>query len=81
MQLPGKRSLPRPCPRVSQQRPPLKSWNRCVAVRLSNLVGLGVLFIAGWMLSKYAGAKPWQGGLATAVTGAVLISAIIALGG
>jgi F0F1-type ATP synthase assembly protein I len=48
---------------------------------LVHLVGLGVLFIAGWMLSKYAGAKPWQGGLATAVTGAVLITAIIALGG
>ncbi|WP_415768640.1 hypothetical protein [Pseudomonas sp. LB3P38] len=52
-----------------------------LAVRLSNLVGLGVLFSAGWILSKYAGAKPWQGGLATAVTGAVLITAIIALGG
>lgn len=52
-----------------------------LAVRLSNLVGLGVLFIAGWVLAKYAGAKPWQGGLAMAVTGAVLISAIIALGG
>ncbi|MHC8332929.1 hypothetical protein [Pseudomonas sp. LB3P25] len=52
-----------------------------LAVRVSNLVGLGVLFIAGWMLSKYAGAKPWQGGLAMAVTGAVLITAIIALGG
>lgn len=52
-----------------------------LAVRLSNLVGLGVLFIAGWMLSKYAGAKPWHGGLAMAFTGAVLITAIIALGG
>ena len=52
-----------------------------LAVRLSNLIGLGVLFIAGWMLSKYAGAKPWRGGLATAVIGAVLITAIIALGG
>jgi VIT1/CCC1 family predicted Fe2+/Mn2+ transporter len=52
-----------------------------LAVRLSNLVGLGVLFIAGWVLAKYAGAKPWQGGLAMAVTGAVLITAIIALGG
>ncbi|CAN7549256.1 VIT1/CCC1 transporter family protein [Pseudomonas sp. GL-B-26] len=52
-----------------------------LAVRLSNLVGLGVLFIAGWVLAKYAGAKPWQGAIALAVTGAVLITAIIALGG
>jgi VIT1/CCC1 family predicted Fe2+/Mn2+ transporter len=52
-----------------------------LAVRVSNFVGLAVLFLAGWILSKYAGAKPWQGGLAMAVTGAVLITAIIALGG
>ncbi|VVO38682.1 hypothetical protein [Pseudomonas fluorescens] len=52
-----------------------------LAVRASNLVGLAVLFIAGWLLAKYAGAKPWQGGIALAVTGAVLITAIIALGG
>lgn len=52
-----------------------------LAVRVSNLVGLGVLFLAGWMLARYAGAKPWQGAVALAVTGAVLITAIIALGG
>jgi len=52
-----------------------------LAVRLSNLVGIVVLFIAGWILARYAGAKPWQGGVAMAVTGAVLILAIIALGG
>ncbi|MNW70650.1 hypothetical protein D3C74_500520 [compost metagenome] len=52
-----------------------------LAVRLSNLVGLGVLFISGWILARYAGGKPWQGGVALAVTGAVLITAIIALGG
>jgi VIT1/CCC1 family predicted Fe2+/Mn2+ transporter len=52
-----------------------------LAVRVSNLVGLAVLFIAGWILAKYAGATPWQGGVAMAVTGAVLITAIIALGG
>ncbi|WP_095151537.1 hypothetical protein [Pseudomonas sp. Irchel s3b5] len=52
-----------------------------LAIRLSNLIGLLVLFIAGWMLAKYAGAKPWQGGAVMAVTGGVLIVAIIALGG
>lgn len=52
-----------------------------LAIRVSNLVVLGVLFIAGWVLARYAGAKPWQGAIALAVTGAVLITAIIALGG
>lgn len=52
-----------------------------LAVRVSNLAGLAVLFIAGWVLAKYAGAKSWQGGIALAVTGSVLITAIIALGG
>lgn len=52
-----------------------------LAVRVSNLVGLGVLFVAGWILARYAGAKPWQGGIALAITGTVLIVAIIALGG
>jgi VIT1/CCC1 family predicted Fe2+/Mn2+ transporter len=52
-----------------------------LAVRLSNLVGLVVLFVAGWILARYAGAKPWVGGVGLAVTGAVLIVAIIALGG
>jgi VIT1/CCC1 family predicted Fe2+/Mn2+ transporter len=52
-----------------------------LAIRLSNLIGLVVLFICGWLLARYAGAKPWQGGTALAFTGAVLIVAIIALGG
>ena len=52
-----------------------------LAVRLSNLIGLMVLFAAGWMLARYAGAKPWQGAVALTFTGAVLIVSIIALGG
>ncbi len=52
-----------------------------LAVRVSNLVALGMLFVAGWILAKYAGGRPWRGGAALAVTGAVLIAAIIALGG
>lgn len=52
-----------------------------LAVRLSNLVGIAVLFVAGWILARYAGVKPWHGGLAIAVIGTLLITAIIALGG
>ncbi|MVV48016.1 hypothetical protein EJA72_07125 [Pseudomonas sp. PB120] len=52
-----------------------------LAVRISNLIGLAVLFVAGWMLARYAGAKPWQGAIVLTITGALLIAAIIALGG
>jgi VIT1/CCC1 family predicted Fe2+/Mn2+ transporter len=52
-----------------------------LAVRVSNLVALVMLFIAGWTLARYAGGSRWQGGAAMAVTGAVLMAAIMALGG
>ena len=52
-----------------------------LAVRASNVVALVMLFVAGWMLARYAGGSPWRGGVAMAVTGAVLIAAIMALGG
>jgi VIT1/CCC1 family predicted Fe2+/Mn2+ transporter len=52
-----------------------------VALRVSNLVSLGMLFTAGWALGRHSGGSPWWGGLAMAATGAVLITAIIALGG
>jgi VIT1/CCC1 family predicted Fe2+/Mn2+ transporter len=51
------------------------------AVRVSNLVALVMLFIAGWALARYAGGSRWRGGAAMAATGAVLMAAIIALGG
>ncbi|WP_375738671.1 hypothetical protein [Pseudomonas boanensis] len=52
-----------------------------LAVRISNLVGVVMLFLAGWILAGFAGASRWYGGLAMAVTGTVLVAAIIALGG
>ena len=51
------------------------------AVRVSNLVALGMLFLAGWVLARYAGGSRWRGGAAMAVVGAVLMAAIMALGG
>ena len=52
-----------------------------LALRVSNLVSLVTLFVAGWALARYSGGTPWKGGLAMAATGAALITAIIALGG
>lgn len=51
------------------------------AIRASNAVALVMLFISGWMLARYSGGSPWAGGVALAVVGTALLSAIIALGG
>ena len=51
------------------------------AVRVSNFVALGMLFLSGWILARYAGGSRWRGGAAMALTGAVLMAAIMALGG
>jgi len=40
-----------------------------------------MLFLAGWILAQHAGGNRWRGGAAMAVTGAVLMAAIMALGG
>ncbi|MDH4557727.1 hypothetical protein E8F11_21560 [Pseudomonas sp. BN417] len=52
-----------------------------LAIRTSNLVALGMLFLAGWLLARYSGGNPWATGAALALVGTVLIFAIIALGG
>jgi hypothetical protein len=52
-----------------------------LAVRMSNFVALVILFIAGWILARYAGGSRWRGGAAMAMVGAVLMAAIMALGG
>ena len=52
-----------------------------LAVRVSNGIALAMLFIAGCVLARYAGGRPWYSGFALAITGAVLMAAIMALGG
>lgn len=52
-----------------------------LAVRVSNLVGVGMLFVAGWILARYAGVRPLLGAITLAIAGSLLIVAIIALGG
>jgi VIT1/CCC1 family predicted Fe2+/Mn2+ transporter len=52
-----------------------------LAVRASNFVALGMLFVGGWILARYAGGSRWRGGAVMAATGAVLMAAIMALGG
>jgi hypothetical protein len=52
-----------------------------IAIRVSNGVAVAMLFLAGEVLGHYAGARRWRGGLWMAVTGVLLIAAIMALGG
>ena len=53
-----------------------------LAIRLSRIITLVMMFLAGYVLARYCGdAKPWVAGLTMAVLGVVLIAAVKALGG
>lgn len=52
-----------------------------LALRASNAVALGMMFVAGWVLGRYAGWRPAVTGFAMAALGAVLVGITIALGG
>lgn len=51
------------------------------ALLWSRLIALGVLFIAGATLARYSSGNPWLNGLVMAAIGALLMAAIMALGG
>ena len=51
------------------------------ALLASRIVALAMLFAGGWMLARSAGGKPWRWGFGLAAVGAVLLAAIMALGG
>ena len=53
-----------------------------LAMRMSRIVTLAMLFVAGWALGRYAGhGRPLATGLLMVLLGAALIAAVIALGG
>jgi VIT family len=51
------------------------------ALLWSRLVAVGVLFLAGATLARYSGGNTWLNGLTMAALGALLMAAIMALGG
>jgi VIT family len=55
--------------------------NAVRALRISNAVAIGLLFLGGYRLGKYAGYSPWRTGLAMVAIGIVLVAITIALGG
>ena len=51
------------------------------ALRLSNAIGVALLFFCGWAMGRYSGLRPFLTGLAMAAIGAALVAATMALGG
>ena len=52
-----------------------------LALRLSNAVAIGMLFVCGYALGRCAGFRPWATGLLMVAVGAALVGVAIALGG
>jgi VIT family protein len=52
-----------------------------IALRLSNIIAIVVMFFCGWVLGKYAGRKSFITGIIMSLLGVVLVLITIALGG
>jgi VIT1/CCC1 family predicted Fe2+/Mn2+ transporter len=52
-----------------------------LALRLSNLLVVGLLFIAGYHWAKYIDANPWSAGLGLLSLGLAMVAIAISLGG
>ena len=52
-----------------------------IAMRASNAVLIGLLFVAGWRWAEHTGASRWRTGLAMLLLGVSLVALAIALGG
>ena len=52
-----------------------------LALRVSNAIGVALLFLSGWALARFGGLRPFRFGLAMAAIGAVLVAMTMALGG
>jgi hypothetical protein len=52
-----------------------------LALRLSNAVAIGMLFVCGYALGRCAGFRPWATGLLMVAVGLALVGVAIALGG
>ena len=55
--------------------------NAATALRVSNLVAVVLLFLAGYVFGRISGYRPWWVGCAMVVLGAGLVGLTIALGG
>ncbi|MDH4256054.1 MAG: hypothetical protein OEX13_16195, partial [Gammaproteobacteria bacterium] len=52
-----------------------------LALRISNAILLGLLFIVGWRAARHTLARPWIAGTVFLLAGVLLVAMAIALGG
>ena len=52
-----------------------------LALRLSNLVAVAMMFLCGWAYGSRCGLRPWRAGLAMVLLGGTLVAVAIVLGG
>ena len=52
-----------------------------LALRVSNLVGIIMLFLTGYAYGRYAGTRPWRDGLWMVLVGLAMVALTIAFGG
>jgi len=52
-----------------------------LALRISNLVALIMMFFCGWSVAKYVGYNKWKMSIAVVLIGMILVATTIALGG
>ena len=52
-----------------------------VALRVSNLIAIAMLFLTGWAFGRITGRPPWIMGVSMVVLGAILVGLTMALGG
>jgi hypothetical protein len=52
-----------------------------LALRISNLVAIVLMFVCGWMLGRYGGYNKMRMGLTMTILGVILVAITIALGG
>jgi len=51
------------------------------ALRVSNAVAVGMLFLTGWAYARCTGRRPWVGGIVMVFVGLALVGLTVALGG
>ena len=51
------------------------------ALRASNAIAIGLLFLAGYAYGRTTGRHPWVVGISMVVLGSILVAMTIALGG
>jgi len=52
-----------------------------LALRVSNIVAIIMLFLVGFRFGQYAGHHPWRMGISMVILGGVLVGITISLGG